>query len=340
MASPSLATPQPSSTASSQGPVGNDEAVVSDNSLSQRNTPSIRSTPASSFSIQRSSPHPEALPSKLPSVEEITPLSGPGPRSESDGTNTQQQNRSSGLQPVQETDLPLTSNSDPALRASGQRVVEEIELTSIPSHEDPNQSDGINSRRQNRDEVIQRRNTPSTSASDYVGSGNTPQPLARHRSYAASFRGSLQTVYQYMPTYEITSNTMALLALVLTAFFGFETYRMTRTSLEITKVGTEAQLYQTCKDPMVVREYRACNMAQLTNALGDKELERDLQRCPEQAHWFALRSRGCKNLASCFWRSSSPSKPFCRKIFKRVPSSRHIPGVYLARSHDQRQLPH
>jgi hypothetical protein len=188
-------SPVPSSPAGAQptipfievtsGPVPNEEAVVSESSLSQENNRSIRSTPANSFSTQQTSP----------------------------GNGAQ----SSRLEPV-----------------------EEIELPSRSSHADPSNI----CRQPSPEESIEYRHQSPTLATERNGSGNTPQPPRRQRSYATSFQDSLRDVYRYVPKYEITSTTIALLALALSAFFGYETYRLT-------KISTGAQLRQICIDEEV-----------------------------------------------------------------------------------------
>jgi hypothetical protein len=168
------------------GPVPDEEAVVSDSSLSRNNTRSIRSTPANSFSTQQTSPDNEA--------------------------------QSSRLEPV-----------------------EEIELPSRSSQVDPSNT----CRQPSPEESIEHRHPSPTLATEQNGSGNTPQPPRRQTSYATSFQDSLRNVYRYVPKYEITSTTIALLALALTAFFGYETYRLT-------KISTGAQLRQICIDEEVL----------------------------------------------------------------------------------------
>ena len=171
-------------------PVPNEEAVVSESSLSQNNTQSIRSTPASSFSIQRTSPKTEAQSSGLQHCEEIelSSTSSHGLPSENAGTNT--------LQPVPEE--------------------------SSPQHD------------------------PSTLAWEQDASANIPQPSHWHKTCTRYWQQSLHTLHQYMPNYEITSITIALLALALTAYFGYETYKLTLEGTLLSGIATGAQLYQTC----------------------------------------------------------------------------------------------
>jgi hypothetical protein len=166
-------------------PVPNEEAAVSDSSLSQNNNRSIRSTPTDSFSTQQTSPDNEA--------------------------------QASRLEPVEEIELPTRSR-----------------------HADPSNT----YRQPSPGESIGYRHPSPTLATEQNGSGNTPRPPPRQTSYATSFQDSLRGVYRYVPKYEITSTTIALLALALTAFFGYETYRLT-------KISTGAQLRQICIDEEV-----------------------------------------------------------------------------------------
>ncbi len=175
MASAANPSSPPIPTTQLPSPIANEEAVASDSSLSQTNTHSIRSTPASSFSFQRPSPIRES--------------------------------QTSGLQPVAE-----------------------IELSTIPSHGDPRQSNTSGSLQRDGDEANQQSNPAPTLTGEHVGSGNTLQALNRQRTYAASVQESLRTVYEHLPTYEVTSNSISLGALALTAFFGYETYQLTKES--------------------------------------------------------------------------------------------------------------
>jgi hypothetical protein len=188
---PSLSTSQipRSSAAQSLCPIANEEDVASDSSLSQNNPHSIRSTPASSFSVQRPSPISEA--------------------------------QRSTLQPLQE-----------------------IELSHLSSHRDPSEGDGTNAPQRDRDKANQYRNPSSTLTGEYVGSRNTLQPPHRQRTYAESVQGSLRIVYEHLPNYEVTSNSIALLALALTAFFGYATY-------QLTKYGNRIQLLEFCSGEKV-----------------------------------------------------------------------------------------
>ncbi len=169
----SLTTSQPTirSIRLNEDPVPNEEAVVSESSLSQINTQSIRSTPASSFSIQQTSPEPEA------------------------------------------------------------QSVREIELSSISSHGNPGEPSGNYTLQPTLEESSQHQSPSPTLAGEQNQPSNTVQTVNRYRSYATSFPGSLRTVYHYVPKYEITSNTIALLALVINAFFGYKSYRIAREGL-------------------------------------------------------------------------------------------------------------
>ena len=73
-----------------QCPIANEDAVASDSSLSQNNPHSIRSTPASSLSVQRPSPNLEVQGSTLqPGAEtELSNLSSHGYLCESSKTET------------------------------------------------------------------------------------------------------------------------------------------------------------------------------------------------------------------------------------------------------------
>lgn len=169
-------------------PVPNEEAVASDSSLSQNCTQTPRSTPASSFSIQRASPSTEVQSSNLEHCEDI-------------------------------------------------------ELSSLPSHGYPGESSGNHTLPSVPEEDSQQHDLSGVIA-DHDASTNTLQPLNRQRTYTMSLRESFHTVQRYVPSYETSSTTIALIALALTTFFGYQTYQLTR-------IGTGAQLLQMCIDAKV-----------------------------------------------------------------------------------------
>lgn len=166
-------------------PVPNEEAVVSDSSLSQSNAHSTRSTPASSFSIHHPSPKHEAQSSALPPVEEI--------------------------------ELSLTSECENPTNNSGNNIQQSI-----------------------RDERSQdHHRAPVGSGRQDGPPDNNLQPPNHQTPYLTFLRGVLGRISQYLPRHELPPNTFSLVALILTAFFGYEMYRLAQ-------IGTAAQLRQLC----------------------------------------------------------------------------------------------
>lgn len=185
----SPATSQPTSTIPSfewnQHPIPNEEVVGSENSLSHHSSQSVRNPPAGSFSNYRTPPNKEA--------------------------------QTSGLQGVEETELP-----------------------SVPSRGNPSDSSGNNTR-QPVPVGNSHHHASTTSRGLQDASRNTPQPPNQQRPCTRSFQESWHAVHQDVPTYGITSNTIALLALALPTFFGSKTYKLTQ-------IATGAQLHQTFGD--------------------------------------------------------------------------------------------
>lgn len=175
----------PLSTPSNRDPIHNEEAVISDSSLSQNNSHSIRSTPASSFSVQGGSPNTEA--------------------------------QSSALQPS-----------------------EEIELSSISRHGSP----GENQLQPISEDSSQCQNTSGIVIEGQHGDRGVHQRPVQQRPYTTSLQESLRTVSRYIPNYQKTSTIIALLALALTAFFGYETY-------VLAKLEVAAQIRQSCDEEKV-----------------------------------------------------------------------------------------
>lgn len=163
--------------------VPNEEAVASDGSLSQNCTHGPRSTPASSFSIQRGSPSTE-------------------------------------------------------MQSSSLGHCEDIELSSLPSHRDPDESSGNHILPSVPEEDSQQHDLPAVIA-DQDAPTNASQPPNRQRTYPTSLRESLRTVQRYVPSYEIFSATVTLIAAVLTLFFGYQAWQLTR-------ISTKAQLREAC----------------------------------------------------------------------------------------------
>jgi hypothetical protein len=128
-------------------------------------------------------------------------------------------------------------------QSSGLQRVEEIELSPCPSRGNSSNSFGNNTLQPIPAGISQHHN-PTTLTRGQGVSSDTPQPLNQQRLYARSFQESLHAMHRYLPTYEITSNTIALLALSLTTFFGYKTYR-------ITLEGVEFQHYQICIEEKV-----------------------------------------------------------------------------------------
>lgn len=194
----SFSTSQPTITSIklNENTLHNEKTITSDTSLSQYDTQSSRSTPASSVSDNRNSPSNEA--------------------------------QSSGLEPA-----------------------EEIELSTISSHDTPSESLGNDILQSTRDESRHHQTSSSIPNRAQDESDITLQAPSRHRSWVASFQAYLCTVYQYVPRHEITSNTIAIVVLALTAFFGYETYRLAQESIVLTQIATAAQLWQTCNDEKV-----------------------------------------------------------------------------------------
>ena len=132
-------------------------------------------------------------------------------------------------------------------QASSSRSDKNIELSSISRDGYPcdNPPQAI------LEDSTQSHNLPVIATEEQDESRNTLEPSNRQWSYATSFRDSLCSAYQYVPKYEITSNTIALVALTFTAFFGYETYRLAQESNRLAKIATGAQLRQTCNDETV-----------------------------------------------------------------------------------------
>ena len=165
---------------SDEHPVPNEEAIVSDGSQSQNCTRSPRSTPASSFSIQRASPSTEGQSSSLEQCEDI-------------------------------------------------------ELSSLPGHRDPGESSGNHILPTVPEEDSQHHDL----SADQDAPTNASQPPNRQRIYPTSLRESLHTVQRNVPSYEIFSITITLIAAVLTLFFGYQAWQLTR-------ISTKAQLREAC----------------------------------------------------------------------------------------------
>jgi hypothetical protein len=158
--------------------VPNEDAVVSESSLSPNSSHSIRSTPASSFSNHQTSPNNER--------------------------------RLSNLQPVEEIELSSPSDST------------RPDVVSSQEGSCPSSSLG------------------STLTEQQVEARSTSSSLHQQRLDVSSFQKLLRTIYQYVPT----SNIIGLVAVFLTAFFGYEQYKYA-------KIAAELQQQQMCMDEAV-----------------------------------------------------------------------------------------
>ncbi|KAF7510003.1 hypothetical protein GJ744_007317 [Endocarpon pusillum] len=136
------------------------------------------------------------------------------------------------------------SCSDAEAQAPGSQSGGDIELSSISGHGYPNG----NPPQPILEDSTQSHGLSVIATEEQNESRNTFESCNRQWSFAIFFQDSLRSAYQYIPKYEITSNTMALMALILTAFFGYETYKLAQESNRLAKIATGAQLRQTCND--------------------------------------------------------------------------------------------
>jgi hypothetical protein len=102
-----------------------------------------------------------------------------------------------------------------------------IEPTSAPSdgqiddNSDDNSTLGFVPEKRN-----QYHNTPALLSGEQNGPSNAIKPLDGPGTHARSLRHSLGTAYRRVAEYKIPSNTIALVALFLSAYFGYETHRL------------------------------------------------------------------------------------------------------------------
>lgn len=139
------------------------------------------------------------------------------------------------------------SCSNAEAQASGSQSGGDIELSSISGHGYPSD----NPPQPILEDSTQSHDLSIIATEEQNESRNTFEPSNQQRSYATFFQDSLRSAYRYIPKYEITSNTIALMALTLTAFFGYETYKLAQESNWLAKIATGAQLRQTCNDEKV-----------------------------------------------------------------------------------------
>jgi hypothetical protein len=215
-------------------PNSNEEAVVSDSSLSQGTTQSFRSTPASSFSNRQASPKPEHQAQALPPVPENVHTAVTGNREVKDGredsinTSEPVEGERSGLDR-----RPSLVSEEQESTSNTTALVSRAQTSSIgdsPGHVGRSSTDSSESVH-GRGSQHPTRN--SSRSAEQNGDRGTIPSVNRQEPIAASFQDSLRMVYRYVP------DIIALMALIVPAFFGYQTYR-------ITQVGTDAQLWSVC----------------------------------------------------------------------------------------------